>query len=64
MFRLRDRLAVELEDERGMTGGGDIRVEILVAGDAGIRAHVETLQVTHTCTDANGVGPVRPGVAA
>ena len=43
MFWLGDRLAIDLEEQIGMAGGGDIRIEILMTGDTGIGADVKAL---------------------
>src|SRR5215212_617649 len=64
MFRFGDGLAVEFEKEGGMSGRSDIWIEILVAGDTGIGAHVKAAQIAHPGADAGGVIPIGPGVSA
>ncbi len=64
MFRLGERLRVQLEDHIGMPGSDEVGVDILMAGDAGIRAHVKAFQVAHAGADAGGVSPIGTRMAA
>ncbi len=47
-----------------MARRNNIAVEILMAGDTGIRAYVEAFQIAHTGADTRGIRPVGAGVRA
>ena len=64
MFRFGDRLAVEFEEQIGMTRLQELGRKILVAGDAGVCAHIKVAEIAHASGDAGVVGPIRAGVAA
>ena len=64
MFRLGDGLPVEFEGEFGMTRREQIRIQILMTGDAGIRPNVKIAQIAHSGADAGGVSPILAGVPA
>ena len=64
MSRFVDRLTIELKDEFGVTGFQNVSVDILVAGDARVRAHIEISQVMHAGGQARRVSPIGAGMAA
>src|ERR1043166_9626656 len=64
MFRLRHRLAVELEFELGVTGREKIRINILVEGITSVCPRIKISQIARTGTDAGGISPIRPRVTA
>src|SRR5437868_2576756 len=64
LFRFVDRLTIELKNELGMTGGQNVGLDILMTGDAGIRAHVKASQIMHPGADSRGISPVGSRVSA
>src|SRR5215471_13221402 len=62
MLRLVDRLSIEFKGELGMARLYDVRIEILVAGYAGIRAHVEASQIAHLGCDTHRISPIFSGM--
>src|SRR5205814_6639279 len=64
MFRLRDRLAIELEEKIGMPGLQKIWCQILMASRAGRRAHVKTAEIAHAGADPGVVSPILAGMAS
>ena len=63
MFWFVDRLTVEFEDELWMPGFQNVSVDILMAGDASVGAHIKISQVMHPGADACCIGPIGPGMA-
>ena len=59
-----DRLTIELKNEFGVTRFQNVSVDILVAGDARVRAHIEISQVMHAGGHARRVSPIGAGMAA
>ena len=59
-----DGLTIELENEVGMAGGGEVGIDVLVTGDAGICADVEIFQIAHAGADAGRISPIGPGMSA
>lgn len=64
VFGLVDGLTVEFEEEVGVAGGGEVGIDVLMAGDAGVGADVETFEVAQAGANAGGVGPIGAGVTA
>ena len=47
-----------------MAGGADFGIDVLMAGDAGVRPDVKIFQIAHSGGDAVCVRVIRPGVGA
>jgi len=59
-----DRLTIELKNEFRVTRFQNVSVDILVAGDARVRAHIEISQVMHAGGHARCVSPIAAGMSA
>ena len=59
-----DRLAIELEDEFRVARFQNVSVDILMAGDASVRAHIKISQIVHAGGRAHRVGPIGASMAA
>ena len=64
MLRLRDGLTVQFKNQFRMTSLQKFRFDVLVAGDASVRADVEIFQVAHPGGNAKFVRVIRPCVRA
>ena len=64
MFRLADRLTVELEKKIRMSGFQDLGCQHLMAGRACGRTDVETAKIAHAGPDAGIVSPIFTSVAS
>src|ERR1700686_1790514 len=59
-----DRLAIEFKNEFGMSGFQNVSGDILVTGDARVRARVKISQIVHAGANARRIGPIAASVSA
>lgn len=57
-------LAVQLENQRGMTGFQNIAIDVLVTRDTRIRAHIKVPQIVHAGADASRICPIGASMPA
>src|SRR6266480_3208230 len=59
-----NRLTIEFKNERWMSAFKQVALDVLMTGDARVRAHVKISQVVHAGADAHRVRPIGASVSA
>ena len=64
MFRFVGRLTIEFEYQFGMARLQNIGSNILMTGNASVRARVKIPEIVHAGADAGRISPIRASVSA